>query len=107
MNEENTGENMQPHNLKREANAPKVSSTKIFKTMLQQGWKVISKLKQKPNTFLVTLKKVFQEGKNFVTETKTFFVGIQALPKSLKVNKVPKHGSSRKGTPKPARMSYA
>ena len=98
---------MLPYKVDRAANPLKVSKTKIFKDMLKDGWKIVSKKKQKENTFLVVLRKVVEAGKKFGKEIKTFLVGREALPKSLKVNKIPKHGSNRQGAHKLSRMNYA
>jgi hypothetical protein len=87
-----------PDNLK--------SATQIFKDMLKKGWKVFSQTRQ-GKTFKVVLKKSVLINRQTLEDIKTIFVGWWALPKTLKVEKIPRQGSNRKGTPKPARMSYA
>ena len=85
----------------------KVSATQTLKDMLKKGWIIISTIKENNNTFLVTLKKLIQIGKNLIPGEKKIHVGFWALPKEIKTKDKPKHGSNRRGVHKLSRMNYA
>lgn len=81
------------------------SATKIFKDMLEKGWKIFSQTRQ-GKTFKVVLKKVFLVNKKHLEDVKTIFVGWWALPKTEPIKKELRN-KQRGGIPKAARMGYA
>ncbi len=85
----------------------KISQTQAFKALLANGYKMQSWTKE-GKTFKVTIKKIYQRGKNVFEDIRNFFVGYWALPKTIKTKKVLRRDSkNRGGTPKAARMAYA